>query len=205
MSAPRGPFSDKPSSSPSNSAIGRLIRGSPPRAAGCFTLRIPQCVFRPHQREGARRALAQRDAQSEGGAKVAPVAASPGHVRRQPQIPELVVARPVQLDRRDLLLFAIAAVVLALAVLAEGVATVAGEEQRGGVEEHHVDRAEQIPASSEQFLLDEVFDAPRRGGIGLAFTEGPRQASPSRGTDVAEPRSRPALRNWSATRNQRNP
>ena len=67
--------------------------------------------------------------------------------------------------------------VLALAVLAEGVATVSGEEQRGGVEEHQVERAEQVAASSEQLLLDEVFDAPRRGGIGLAFTE--RLAEPA--------------------------
>ena len=68
--------------------------------------------------------------------------------------------------------------VLALAVLAEGVATVAGEEQRGGVEEHQVERAEQVAASSEQLLLDEVFDAPRRrGGIGFAFTE--RLAEPA--------------------------
>ena len=67
--------------------------------------------------------------------------------------------------------------VLALAVLAEGVAAVAGEEQRGGVEEHQVERGEQVAASSEQLLLDEVLDAPRRGGIGLAFTE--RLAEPA--------------------------
>ena len=87
------------------------------------------------------------------------------------------VARPHLAAHRDTVpvnhhpqhhLFAIATVVLALAVLAEGVATVSGEEQRGGVEEHQVERAEQVAASSEQLLLDEVFDAPRRGGIGLA-------------------------------------
>ena len=67
--------------------------------------------------------------------------------------------------------------VLALAVLTEGVATVAGEEQRGGVEEHQVERGEQVAASSEQLLLDEVLDAPRRGRIGLAFPE--RLAEPA--------------------------
>ena len=36
MSAPRGPFSDKPSGSPSSSAVGRPIRGSPPRPAMQF-------------------------------------------------------------------------------------------------------------------------------------------------------------------------
>ena len=90
------------------------------------------------------------------------------------------VARPHLAAHRDTVpvnhhpqhhLFAIAAVVLALAVLAEGVATVAGEEQRGGVEEHQVERAEQVAALSEQLLLDEVFDAPRRWRIGLAFAE----------------------------------
>ena len=74
-------------------------------------------------------------------------------------------------------LFAIAAVVLALAVLAEGVAAVAGEEQRGGVEEHQVERGEEIAASSEQLLLDEVFGAPRRGGVGVGVVE--RLAEPA--------------------------
>ena len=96
------------------------------------------------------------------------------------------VARPHLAAHRDTVpvnhhpqhhLFAIAAVVLALAVVAEGVAAVAGEEQRGGVEEHQVERAEEVAASSEQFLLDEVFDAPRRGRIGLAFPE--RLAEPA--------------------------
>ena len=90
------------------------------------------------------------------------------------------VARPHLAAHRDTVrvnhhpqhhLLALATVVLALAVLAERVATVAGEEQRGGVEEHQVERAEEIAASGEQLLLDEVFDAPWRGGIGLAFTE----------------------------------
>ena len=67
--------------------------------------------------------------------------------------------------------------ILALAVLAEGVAAVAGEEQRGGVEEHQVERAEEVAASSEQFLLDDVLDTPWRGGIGLAFIE--RLAEPA--------------------------
>ena len=67
--------------------------------------------------------------------------------------------------------------VLALAVLTEGIAAVAGEEQRGGVEEHQVERGEEVAASREQLLLDEVFDAPRRGGIGLALCE--RLAEPA--------------------------
>ena len=96
------------------------------------------------------------------------------------------VARPHLAAHRDTVpvnhhpqhhLFAIAAVVLALAVLAEGVAAVAGEEQRGGVEEHQVERGEEIAASSEQLLLDEVFGAPRRGGVGVGVVE--RLAEPA--------------------------
>ena len=68
-------------------------------------------------------------------------------------------------------LLAIAAVVLALAILAQRLAAIAGEEQRGGVEEHQVEVGEEIAAPREQRLLDEVFGAPRRGGVGLGFTE----------------------------------
>ena len=61
--------------------------------------------------------------------------------------------------------------VLALAVLTEGLAPVAGEEQRGGIEEHQVERGEQVAAPSEQRLLDEVLDAPRGRSVGFAFPE----------------------------------
>ena len=74
-------------------------------------------------------------------------------------------------------LLAIAAVVLALAVLAQRLAALTGEEQRGGVEEHQVEVGEQVAAPREQRLLDEVFGAPRRGGVGLGFTE--RLAEPA--------------------------
>ena len=74
-------------------------------------------------------------------------------------------------------LLAIAAPVLALAVLAQRLAAIAGEEQRGGVEEHQVEVGEQVAAPREQRLLDKVFGAPRRGGIRLGFCE--RLAEPA--------------------------
>jgi len=96
------------------------------------------------------------------------------------------VARPHLAAHRDAIavddhpqhhLLALVAVVLALAVPAQRVAAGAGEEQRGSVEEHQVEGAEQIAASGEQFLFDEVLGASGRGGVGLGFTE--RLAEPA--------------------------
>ena len=61
--------------------------------------------------------------------------------------------------------------------MTERLSALAGEEHRGGVEEHQVEVGEQVAASSEQRLLDEVLGAPRRGRTELSLVE--RLAEPA--------------------------
>src|ERR1019366_1000979 len=65
--------------------------------------------------------------------------------------------------------------ILRVSALADGLASLALEVDRGGVEEHDVQLGEQVPAPGEQLLFDEVLvgaGSERRGAILLVFGEG---------------------------------
>ena len=72
--------------------------------------------------------------------------------------------------------------VLRVAALAEALPAGAGERQRGRVEEHHREFAEQVAPAREQLLLDAVLDRARgeRGGAALLLG-GEFLAEPSHG------------------------
>ena len=74
--------------------------------------------------------------------------------------------------------------VLALAVAAQFLPTLAVEVERGGVEEHHVEVGVEVPAFEEQFLLDPVLGA---AGRELPFRRVlPRQRGPEPGHGPVE-------------------
>jgi len=80
-------------------------------------------------------------------------------------------------------LLQIRTVVLAVPVLSQGVPSFSLEVDGGRVEEHHVHGREQVPASEEQLLLDDVFHTPGREGdqpVLFFFSEG--ISEPSHGT-----------------------
>src|SRR4051812_9661197 len=68
-----------------------------------------------------------------------------------------------------------------MAAGAQGLAAVAGEGQRGGVEEHQAEVAEQVAPAGEQGLLDLVLDGAgrERGGVPLRLLAGQLLAEPS--------------------------
>ena len=82
--------------------------------------------------------------------------------------PELARDRSALLveDHADDHLLQVGPVVLAVASLAEGLATLALEVDRGRVEEDELERGEQIPVPGEEGFLDQVLGAPGSEGLG---------------------------------------
>ena len=77
-------------------------------------------------------------------------------------------------------LLEVGAVVLGVAVLAQRFAALAVEGEAGGVHEHGGGVGEEVPASVEQPLLDQVLDAARRerlGGLLLELFAEPRHGA----------------------------
>ena len=78
-------------------------------------------------------------------------------------------------------LLAVGAMVFAVAVAAQRLAAVALEVDRGGVEEHQVELAEQVAAAAEPGFLDQVLGAARAEGRGGALV-GQLLAEPGHGS-----------------------
>ena len=78
--------------------------------------------------------------------------------------PEFTAQRPtVEIQRQSHHhLLAIGPMIFALAVLSNFLAALAFEINRGGIEKHQIDPAEEIPALIEEFLFHLIFGAARR-------------------------------------------
>src|SRR6516225_5039197 len=100
----------------------------------------------------------RRRSRSTTGIKLVTSAVSPGHISEHTGRPS-----PSITTAEDHLL-EVGAVILAIAVSAQGLAAGALEVQAGGVHEHQVEARQQVAPGGEQLLLHHVLGAARGKG-----------------------------------------